>query len=78
MLIRNQAQPLLRGFNAEKTYLTVPEFARLTEIDEREINLAIRFGALRVTKFPVRGARKFRIESGAAAKFARKFYAKEM
>lgn len=71
-----KAQPLLKGLDANKTYLTVKEFAKKTNIAESEIQSAIRFGALAAQIFPVRGAHKFRIEEGVAKRFARRFYAK--
>lgn len=61
---------------SDKTYLTVPELSGKLDANESEILSAIRFGALAVERFPVRGALKFRIEENAARVFARRFYAR--
>lgn len=59
-----------------KVYLTVTDLSNLIDANEAEITSAIRFGVLPAVKFPLRGARRLRIEEGAAKVFARRFYAK--
>ncbi len=70
------SQALLPGLDIHKTYMTVPELSEKVGAAESEILNAIRFGVLEAVKFPVRGARLFRVAEGDAQMFARKFYAK--
>jgi len=67
-----------RELDSDKSYLTVPELASKVEAAETEIMSAIRFGALEVKSFPVRGALRFRIEEKIAQAFARRFYARHI
>ncbi len=68
--------PERNSLDMTKRYLTVSELSEKIGAQETEIHSAIRFGALIAAKFPVRGARLFRIEEDNAKSFARKFYAK--
>ncbi len=66
---------VVAALNPAAEYFTVSQLADKLKVGDEEIRSAIRFEALAVTKHPVRGALRFRIEAAVARAFARKFYA---
>ncbi len=78
MNVRKSGRPEGTVLDPSKNYFTVAELAKALgdENAEHDIRCAIRFEVLPVTKFPVRGAQRFRIEASNASAFARRFYAK--